>query len=121
MARKKIEIDWAKFEELCSAQCTQAEIAETLGISVDTLTRGIKSKYKADFAEVFRLKRTPGLISLRRKMYETAMAGSIPMLIFLSKQLLGYTDKQEQTHAASKDSEKLIINFTRKSAEAEQS
>jgi hypothetical protein len=33
--------------------------------------------------------------SLRRKQLQVAMSGSVPMLIWLGKQLLGQTDRQE--------------------------
>lgn len=89
-------IDVVNFEKLCAIQCTQTEIAEFFDISVDTLDRHLKRIYKENFAEIFKKKSSKGKISLRRKMFETAMNGNVTMMIWLSKQFLGYTDKIDQ-------------------------
>lgn len=90
-------IDIEEFEKLCSFQCTQIEIAEFFNISVDTLDRHLKRHYKENFADIFKKKSSKGKISLRRKMYETAMNGNVSMMIWLSKQMLGYTDTFNHT------------------------
>ena len=47
------------------------------------------------FAEYFAIKRGRGKIGLRRKQYEVAMAGNVPMLIWLGKQYLDQAEKQQ--------------------------
>lgn len=94
--RPQKEIDWVQFEKLCGIHCTLAEISSWFSCSEDTIERAVKRQYQSDFADVYKQKKSLGRISLRRKMFETAMNGSIPMMIFLSKQMLGYSDKVEQ-------------------------
>lgn len=95
MARPRIEIDWDTFEKLCALHCTLAEIAGILKVSDDTIERAVKRKYKRGFAEVYRQKASSGKMSIRRKQYEIAMSGNVTMLIWLGKQWLHQTDKQE--------------------------
>lgn len=96
MGRPKIEIDWKVFDKLCRFQCTLVEIAEWFDCSEDTIERAVKREYNETFAERFKKKSAKGKTSLRRKMFVIAMKGNVTMCIWLSKQMLGYTDKVEQ-------------------------
>lgn len=87
--RKKIKIDWDTVERLASIGCTQGEIANVLGVSVDTLQR------RKEYAAVYKRGFDKGKMSLRRAQYKKAMDGNTTMLIWLGKQFLGQTDKQE--------------------------
>lgn len=73
-------------EKLAHIQCTQTEIAATLGVSVDTLTR------RKEFAEVYKRGCEGGRKSLRRMQFEAASKGNVTMQIWLGKQYLGQTD-----------------------------
>lgn len=96
MARPKIEIDKKQFEKLCSLQCTLPEMSAFLSCSEDTIERWCKREYGESFAEVFRIKRGIGNVSLRRAQFR--MAESNPtMAIWLGKQYLGQRDTQEVT------------------------
>lgn len=90
--RPRIEIDQAEFEDLCSMQCTLAEMAGWFRCSEDTIERWCKRTYKQGFAEVFRQKRQLGYVSLRRKSFQMAMDGNTTMMIFLLKNHLHMTD-----------------------------
>ena len=57
---------------LALIQCSQDEMASVLNTSVDTLQR--------DFSDVLAYGRAYVNASLRRKQYEVAMGGSVPML-----------------------------------------
>lgn len=93
--RPKKIIDQNQFEQLCHIQCTQEEIQAVLNVQDDTLNRWCKETYGKSFSEVFKEKRKVGFASLRRKQFE--MAQNNPTLaIFLGKNWLGQTDKQEQ-------------------------
>lgn len=94
MGRPKIEIDKNKFEALCALQCTQIEIAEQFHVCEDTLNKWCKDTYGITYSEVFRQKRQPGFTSLRRRMYESSK-NSTAMQIFLAKNWLGMSDKQD--------------------------
>jgi hypothetical protein len=86
--RPKIEIDWELVQKLAHIQCTQAEIASTVGVSVDTLHR------HPEFAEVYKRGAEGGRKSLRRMQFESATKGNVVMQIWLGKQYLGQADRQ---------------------------
>lgn len=96
--RPQKEIDQSKFETLCALFCTEEEIASVFECSVDTISRWCKRTYKQDFPEVWAEKSAKGKMSLRRMQYKSAEAGNVTMQIWLGKQYLGQTDKQETTN-----------------------
>lgn len=94
MARPKKPIDKDQFEKLCSIQCTLNEIAGYFDCCEDTIENWCKANYGEGFSDVFARKRGIGKVSLRRSQFR--MAGKNPtMAIWLGKQYLGQTDKQE--------------------------
>ena len=102
MARPRIEIDREQFEKLCGMQCTLIEIAGYFRCSEDTIEKWCKREYHMGFTDVFRQKRSTGQISLRRAQFRMAETNAT-MAIWLGKQYLGQTDKQEVTVARSDD------------------
>ena len=88
------EKKWKDFEQLCSLQCTKIEITEWLEVNDETLDRLLKVKYKMSFSEVYKLKRSKGLTSLRRAQFKMSLI-SPAMAIFLGKNLLSQKDKSE--------------------------
>jgi len=100
MPRQKIEIDWKEFEIYCAAQSTLREIADYFNCSEDTIERRVKEHYNIGFAEVFKRKRQKGLMSLRAGLFKLAMKqGNVA--IFLAKNWLAMSDKQEIEHSGS--------------------
>lgn len=95
MARPRIEIDQKIFENLCAIQCTQEEIAQTFGCSVDTISRWCNRVYKKGFAEVYKEKSVGGKVALRRMQLRLAEK-NVAMAIWLGKQWLGQVDKVEE-------------------------
>lgn len=93
--RPRIIINWEDFDKLCFLQCTQREIASWFDISEDTIERAVIREKKCGFAEYYAQKSDKGTIAIRRKQYEVAMSGNVTMLIWLGKNKLGQTDKQE--------------------------
>lgn len=89
------EKDWRQIEAMCAMMCTGEEIASVLGVSYDTLERRVKEKYNISCADYIKEKSAGGRASLRRHQYKLAEAGNATMLIWLGKQYLGQTDKQE--------------------------
>lgn len=81
-------LDEALLKKMAAEDCTVAEIAATLGCHRDTIY--------ARYSDVLREGREEGNSSLKRKMFELAMSGNVQMLIWLSKQRLGYKDKQPE-------------------------
>jgi len=92
--RPKKNINWTEFERLCRIQCSLKEMCEWFGVSDKTLYRGCKEHYGETFSAVFAKKRIGGLISLRHNMFKQSEK-SAAVAIFLSKNLLGMSDKQE--------------------------
>ena len=99
MARpKKYDIDPEKVEQLASFGCTNTEIASFYGCSADLLEKS--------YSEFLTKGRDKGKIRLRQVQYRVAVGDSDPenrippnvtMLIWLGKQMLGQSDKQEIT------------------------
>lgn len=111
MGRPKKEIDVENFEKLCGLHCTLSDIAGWFNCSEDTIYRFCKEQYDSTFAEAQRKHAAPAKVSLRRAMYEKAMGGNVTMMIWLSKQYLGMTDKVESV-VESTENKKLVINFS---------
>jgi AraC-like DNA-binding protein len=102
MARPKKNIDAEQVEALAGINCTTEEIASVLGCSKDTLERRFAANLKKG--------RHHGRSSLRRKMWKKVEDGNITMMIWLSKQMLGYKDKIEE-QATVKTQEVIQIDW----------
>jgi hypothetical protein len=103
MARPKILLEdiqtdgWGLLDSLVI--WTNAEYcAEQLNISVDTLDRRIKEEHGVGFAEYKEQKKEKLRVNLRKKQYDTAMTGNVSMLIWLGKNELDQSDKNEAIH-----------------------
>ena len=91
MARpKKYEIPKDKIEQLASFGCTNTEIASFFDCSETTLTR--------NYGGFLTKGRDKGKIRLRQLQWKQAEKGNVSMLIWLGKQVLGQTDRQEVEH-----------------------
>lgn len=93
--RKPLDLDQRQFEELCNIQCTQEEILAVMRVDDNTLNAWCRRTYEGrTFSEVFAEKRKDGKSSLRRKQWK--LADTAPaMAIFLGKNMLDQSDKQE--------------------------
>ena len=88
MARpKKYEIDTKQIEQLASFGCTNTEIASFFGCD--------ESLIRKSYSEFLTKGRDKGKIKLRQLQWRSAEKGNTSMLIWLGKQLLAQTDKQE--------------------------
>ncbi len=113
MARPRKEISEDQVLRLAMINCSYAEMAAVLDCDESTLTRR--------FAQVIEKGRSSGRMSLKRKQWELAMRGNghFGMLIWLGKQMLGQTDKQEVTGSTevtlhkSKEQKQFIEEFKR--------
>jgi transcriptional regulator with XRE-family HTH domain len=75
-------------EELAARGCTIEEIAGILGVNRDT----VSDNFSAEVARG----RNRLAEQLRGRQVDLAMNGSVPLLIWLGKQYLGQSDRQEQ-------------------------
>jgi hypothetical protein len=74
-------------EHMALVQCTYREIANAVGVHEDTL------KKSNTYSSLIEKGRENGKARLRTAMFRSAMKGNVVMQIFLSKQMLGYSDK----------------------------
>ncbi len=90
MARpKKYNIDTEQVEKLAGLGCTNTEIGSFFGCSPDLIEKS--------YSEYLVKGREKGKIRLRQLQMRAAEKGNVAMLIWLGKQMLGQTDKQEIT------------------------
>lgn len=100
MPRGKINIDWKQFEAYCAIQCTLREIADYFNCSQMTIERKVKEHYSCCFVDIFKRKRQKGLMSLRANLFKLSeKQGNVA--IFLAKNWLGLSDKQEIEHSGN--------------------
>lgn len=100
--RPRKYIDKEQFEKLCFLQCTLIEFEGFLDVDNVTLEKWCKETYGMGFSEVFKLKRGNGKVSLRRSQWQLAQTNPT-MAIWLGKQWLGQTDKQEVVVSVNDD------------------
>ncbi len=86
---KKYDIDPKEVEKLAAFGCTVREIASFFGCSEDLI--------KKSYSQFMTKGKDAGKIRLRKMQWNAADRGSVPMLIWLGKQVLGQSDKQEVT------------------------
>ena len=86
---KKHNLDILQVEQLAGFGCTNREMASFFKCSETTLTRNYGVNLEKG--------RDEGKIRLRQYQWKAAKAGNVAMLIWLGKQLLGQSDKQEIT------------------------
>ena len=91
--RDKIEFNSEELEGLCRLCCTQDELAAYFNVSAETIRNRLNDD--PEFKRAYDKGRATGKISLRRKQIELADGGNASMAIWLGKQLLNQTDKQE--------------------------
>ena len=107
--RPRAEIDARQFEELCRIQCTQREICSVLGVSEKTLTRWCMDNYGLEYSQAYNKYADFGKKNLRHVQFRMAEAGSERMAIWLGKQWLGQSDKQDIQIAEIEDTTRTEI------------
>lgn len=99
--RPKIKIDFKKVQLLAGMFCTGEEIAAVLDIDYDTLNTRVKEEYGVSFSDYIKKYNENGKASLRRMQYKAASEGNATLLVWLGKQFLGQTDKQDLNHSGN--------------------
>jgi hypothetical protein len=87
--RPAIKLDTDIIENMAAIHCTNREIAEVMGVSVDTLQR--------NFPSFLQKGRARGKAKLRRMQWQAAEQGNATMLVWLGKNILGQTDQPLDT------------------------
>lgn len=83
--RPAIKLDTQIIENLAAIHCTNREIAEVMGVSVDTLQR--------NFPSFLQKGRAQGKAKLRRIQWQQAENGNATMAIWLGKNILSQKDQ----------------------------
>lgn len=91
--RTKKMVDLEQVEDMASEFCTQEEIATDMGFDATLFKR------REDVRAAFLRGKNAAKISLRHMMYLAAKQGDKTMMIFLSKNELGYQDRPEPKEA----------------------
>lgn len=112
MARPKKVIDPKQVEEMAAINCSVAEIAAVMDVDRRTIQRR--------FAASLEKGRDHGKASLKRMMWKAASGGNITMMIWLSKQMLGYTDKVADATPAEDKSLTVEVTWRDEDAPAPQ-
>jgi hypothetical protein len=89
--RPKIELDLAEVERLAGLGLTQAEIAFSLGISEDTITR--RKGDSADFADAIKRGRTAAHSEVSSQLFQQCKKGNVAAIIWYEKTRRGMSDK----------------------------
>lgn len=101
MARPHKVVDLDAIEKLAAINCSVAEIGAVVGLDRRTLQRR--------YAALIEKGRETGKSSLKRKMWKIAMDNeNVTMCIWLSKQMLGYTDKVEQKQHVNVNTKEVV-------------
>lgn len=98
VGRPRKEVPQDELEKLCAIQCTADEICGFYGIHLDTLNARVKEWGYANFSDYFKKHSQAGKVSLRRAQYKNALNGSVPMQIWLGKQVLGQSENSFDAH-----------------------
>tara|TARA_R100000742_G_C4214584_1_gene40019 strand:+ start:175 stop:519 length:345 start_codon:yes stop_codon:yes gene_type:complete len=84
---KKLDIDSHKVEILASFGCSTVEIAKFFGCDESTIRKNFKPELESGREQM--------KIKLRQLQWKHASLGNTALLIFLGKQYLGQSEKQE--------------------------
>ena len=95
--KQKYPIDWKLVQLYLEQQSPGTSIAAMLGISKECLYERVQQDEGMTWVEYKMKYSSIGIEKLRHNLYQMAMVDKVPSVaIFLSKNLLGYSDKVEQ-------------------------
>lgn len=90
-------INWERIKELASCNANISEIASYFGISRTTLYERCQKDNNMSLSEFIEEGKELGRMLLKEAMFKKAIEGNVSQQIFLSKNILGYKDKQDIT------------------------
>ena len=106
MARRRIEIDLERVEELAGHGLTLEQIALDLGISVRTLHN--RKRDFADFAQAIKKGRARGVVAVANKLWEAVEAGNLTAIIFYLKTRGGWSEKARLDVSGSVGTDRMV-------------
>lgn len=92
-------IDWERVDHFLTCGCSGTQTASKLGIHPETLYNNVVKKFGVGFQEYMRSKRECGEVLVKEAQFDEAVRKrNTSMLIWVGKQLLGQSEKQEVKH-----------------------
>ncbi len=111
--RKPATIEWDTVDKLLIAGCPGTEIASHIGVHPDTLYHHCEEEKKTHFSAYSQQKREKGNNLIRVAQFDEAvMKRDRGMLIWLGKNRLGQSDKEEVSHKGNIPIE--VVNYSDK-------
>lgn len=102
MGRPPKELNERAFRNMCRRQCTGPEIEAFLDVDHKTIDNWCKRTFDMTFSQCIKKFGEGGKASLRRSMWKKAtIEKNTTMMIWLSKQYLGMSDKIEDDRFAN--------------------
>lgn len=95
VGRPEKEFNWEVLDAILQYGASKLDCAELTGVSEDTIDRRIKEEHGKNFSEYREAKKSKMRMKLRQKQFEMALKGNVPLLIWLGKNELGQSDKNE--------------------------
>jgi len=118
MARPKIEFDLLQVEKLAERGCTNENIASWHNCTVRTIER--RKAEDEEFCRAVELGRSRLIARIRAAQLEACWNGSVPMLIWMGKQLLDQKDKVHNESEIELKDVTPTINLIAKKPDAKQ-
>jgi hypothetical protein len=100
-------VDLVVVEKLARMQCTIEEVAAFFNVGRTALVR------KLGFRDSYERGLDSGRQSLRRAMWKKAIAGNVPMQVWLSKQYLGFKEPRTEHTLAGGDGRPITFKVVR--------
>lgn len=91
--KPKIEIDLKQVEALATNGLTLQQIADSLGISVDTLY--LRKRENKDFQDAIKRGKAKGIAIVTNKLMEQIKSGNTTAMIFFLKSQAGWKESQQ--------------------------
>ena len=117
VGRPRALIDWVIVDQYLKAQCKGTAVASILGIHPNTLYEECKRIHNVNFSEYSSLKKGEGIELLKAAQYKEAMSGNVTMQIWLGKQYLQQSDRQDIAHQGLPQDVKISVT-SQKNADA---
>lgn len=110
--RPRAEINWDEAAELAHMQCTAEELQSWFGVAQKTLADRCKSDNGETIGEFIKRHAESGKASLRRAQWINAVhKGNTAMQIWLGKNMLGQSDRQDITTKGESVAPQQIMIF----------
>lgn len=118
--RKPRPIDWEKISRLFEAGANIVQVAAKMQIDRQYLYRRCEEDNGMHLSDFMRNSRDTGDTLIKVAMFKKAMTGDNTMLVWLSKNRLGYRDKQDVTSDGKSLAQMKIEVIDKKAGEAMQ-